>query len=369
MQVASNTSHHADEFERRGSELRPIGDDEKKDLFAAREAVWRAWFGGDTKQLDSAAAAGTDYDRAVIGARSETSSRTWKDRGVCGGRRQADPSRVSDDRNPSVRRDRRLIHDVRDGSAHRRQDAHRARRGDGSIRPPKRPLGQHRLAVGAVNPLIQCVGGGRRGPRRRRRRRGRWKSIWSTGIRSGIVVMSAFLMPLRQQVLPVRDDVGAISVDVQPGQRFRQRCALEESSLGARRRLQVHHPWDQAEHLLQAFDIAARDGEDTQIDAAFRWVRVEARAVSDEAKRIEERAGQHRVGQRIRRGSELAPIRIDRLHGAPERGRRVVEFRRDLFQQSDVVQLAECVGGVTRAQDLEATPRAVAAPRCARFRV
>ena len=53
VQVASNTSHHADEFERRGSSCGRIGDDEKKDLFAAREAVWRAWFGGDTKQLTS----------------------------------------------------------------------------------------------------------------------------------------------------------------------------------------------------------------------------------------------------------------------------------------------------------------------------
>jgi len=51
VQVASNTSYHGDEFARRGSELRLLGTDEKKELFAAREAVWRAWFAGDTKQL------------------------------------------------------------------------------------------------------------------------------------------------------------------------------------------------------------------------------------------------------------------------------------------------------------------------------
>ena len=51
VQVASNTSYHADEFARRGSELRLMGADEKKELFAAREAVWRAWFAGDTRQL------------------------------------------------------------------------------------------------------------------------------------------------------------------------------------------------------------------------------------------------------------------------------------------------------------------------------
>lgn len=53
VQVASNTSYHGDEFERRGSGLRLLGDVEKKELFAAREAVWRAWFAGDTKQLTS----------------------------------------------------------------------------------------------------------------------------------------------------------------------------------------------------------------------------------------------------------------------------------------------------------------------------
>ena len=53
VQVASNTSYHGDEFQRRVSQLRVIGDSEKKELFAAREAVWRAWFAGDTKQLTS----------------------------------------------------------------------------------------------------------------------------------------------------------------------------------------------------------------------------------------------------------------------------------------------------------------------------
>jgi hypothetical protein len=53
VQVASNTSYHGDEFARRGSELRQIGDGEKKELLAAREAVWRAWFGGDARRLSS----------------------------------------------------------------------------------------------------------------------------------------------------------------------------------------------------------------------------------------------------------------------------------------------------------------------------
>ena len=51
VQVASNTSYHGDESQRRAAQLRVMGEAEKKDLFAAREAVWRAWFAGDTKQL------------------------------------------------------------------------------------------------------------------------------------------------------------------------------------------------------------------------------------------------------------------------------------------------------------------------------
>jgi hypothetical protein len=53
VQVASNTSYHGDELARRGSELRQIGDGEKKELLAARESVWRAWFAGDTRRLTS----------------------------------------------------------------------------------------------------------------------------------------------------------------------------------------------------------------------------------------------------------------------------------------------------------------------------
>ena len=51
VQVASNTSFHGDEFMRRISTPRQMSDEEKKELLTAREAVWRAWFAGDTKQL------------------------------------------------------------------------------------------------------------------------------------------------------------------------------------------------------------------------------------------------------------------------------------------------------------------------------
>ena len=52
IQVASNTSFHPDEIGRRMSALRQLGEGERKELLAAREAVWRAWFAGDTDALE-----------------------------------------------------------------------------------------------------------------------------------------------------------------------------------------------------------------------------------------------------------------------------------------------------------------------------
>ncbi len=155
VQVASNTSYHSDEFERRGSELRPIGDDEKREVLAAREAVWRAWFAGDTKQLTSL----LPPELITIEPSSSHVRKPQVEPGriarVCRRRREADTSRLSDDGNAGVRRDGDCVHDLRDGSPRGRQDAHGAWRGDRGIRPPERPLGQHRLAVGPVYALAR----------------------------------------------------------------------------------------------------------------------------------------------------------------------------------------------------------------------
>src|SRR5262245_46092101 len=51
IQVASNTSLHPDEADRQRSQFRPLGDEERTALLAARDAVWRAWFAGDTTAL------------------------------------------------------------------------------------------------------------------------------------------------------------------------------------------------------------------------------------------------------------------------------------------------------------------------------
>jgi Domain of unknown function (DUF4440) len=51
IQVASNTSLHPEEIDRQMSRPHGLSDSDKKALFAAREAVWRAWFAGDTAAL------------------------------------------------------------------------------------------------------------------------------------------------------------------------------------------------------------------------------------------------------------------------------------------------------------------------------
>jgi hypothetical protein len=51
MQVASQTSQHPEAQEERMSDLQPLPDYLKTSLLTAREAVWRAWYGGDTKAL------------------------------------------------------------------------------------------------------------------------------------------------------------------------------------------------------------------------------------------------------------------------------------------------------------------------------
>jgi hypothetical protein len=51
IQVASNTSLHADDLARMTSGPRQIGEAERQAILTAREAVWRAWFAGDTGAL------------------------------------------------------------------------------------------------------------------------------------------------------------------------------------------------------------------------------------------------------------------------------------------------------------------------------
>jgi ketosteroid isomerase-like protein len=51
IQVASQTSLHPDYQDARMSLHQPLSEEQKKPILVAREAVWRAWYGGDTKAL------------------------------------------------------------------------------------------------------------------------------------------------------------------------------------------------------------------------------------------------------------------------------------------------------------------------------
>ena len=51
VQVASNTSLHPDEIDQMMSRQRSLGPRERAAVLQAREAVWRAWFAGDTDAL------------------------------------------------------------------------------------------------------------------------------------------------------------------------------------------------------------------------------------------------------------------------------------------------------------------------------
>jgi hypothetical protein len=51
IQVASNTSLHPEEVDRQMSRSRHLSDSDRAAVLAAREAVWRAWFAGDTHRL------------------------------------------------------------------------------------------------------------------------------------------------------------------------------------------------------------------------------------------------------------------------------------------------------------------------------
>ena len=52
IQNGSDTGLHQESLEEQLASLRPIGDEMKKRLLEAREAVWRAWFAGDRATLE-----------------------------------------------------------------------------------------------------------------------------------------------------------------------------------------------------------------------------------------------------------------------------------------------------------------------------
>ena len=51
IQVASSTNPHPDTVEQQMSQVWRLSDEDRAAILAAREAVWRAWFAGDTEAL------------------------------------------------------------------------------------------------------------------------------------------------------------------------------------------------------------------------------------------------------------------------------------------------------------------------------
>jgi hypothetical protein len=51
VQVASNTSFHPSEFDRLMAQPGQLSGDDRKSLLSTREALWRAWFAGDTAAM------------------------------------------------------------------------------------------------------------------------------------------------------------------------------------------------------------------------------------------------------------------------------------------------------------------------------
>src|SRR5215203_7424111 len=119
------------------------------------------------------------------------------------------------------------------------------------------------------------------------------------------------LRRLLLQLPPVLDDVRAIAVYLEPGERFVEDRAVQQCALGAERRLDLDQPVLQAEDLLQALDVAAGNRQQPELEAALQRIRGEALPPPDQAERLQHRAGQNRVGERVRRAFESRPVSVE----------------------------------------------------------
>lgn len=107
------------------------------------------------------------------------------------------------------------------------------------------------------------------------------------------------LCTVREEMAPVLDDIRSVAVDVEPGQRLRQRRSMEQTALAAHWCLDVHQSRNDAEHLLESFDVAARDRQQAELDPPLRPVRMKSLWPSDQAERVQQGAGKHGIGQGV----------------------------------------------------------------------
>ena len=116
----------------------------------------------------------------------------------------------------------------------------------------------------------------------------------------------------------MRHRIRPIAMNLQPRDRFRKRRTVEKAALCARRCVDVDQPRLQREDLLQSLDVAAGNRQQPEFHPPFERIGREALTPADEAERLEQRAGEDRVGQRVGRIHEAGAITVERGHGSCE---------------------------------------------------
>ena len=86
--------------------------------------------------------------------------------------------------------------------------------------------------------------------------------------------------------------------------------------LRARRRRQVEQPRLHRDDVLQALDVPSRDREHPDLDAPLERIGREPRPPTGKTQRVQQRAGQDRVGQRVGRRLEARAVAIERARSS-----------------------------------------------------
>jgi len=91
---------------------------------------------------------------------------------------------------------------------------------------------------------------------------------------------------------------------------------MQQTALDTHGRIQIQQPVLQRNHLVQPFDIAPGDRQESQLDASFERIGRKPLPTADESHRKEQRAGEDRIRQRVGRIMKSSTIPIERRHGA-----------------------------------------------------
>ena len=153
------------------------------------------------------------------------------------------------------------------------------------------------------------------------------------------------------ELTPVGNGFRPVAVDFQPGHRFREGRAVEESSLRPERRIEIEQPVLKRDDLVKPFDVAPRDRQESQFNSPLERIRGKALPPADETDGEEERPRENSVAQRVWSIVKASPVSIERGDGATERILVSDEFGRDGPEQARRPQLVERGFSVPRSQD------------------